>query len=249
MFVITKFYYILLISLRYTHATSYSAVNNDLLYNIVMECISFNPESAPKTDPTQEEITLMKEAGDVETGMDKEKSPEKIKVKPTLTLVVPEGFELDRREFESTIWGIANRRVNSIEAMRQRGWDYDECVKTYPTPIEIQMGEIEGTENVHGWGGLIEGLGEEVKPPIARLQTLDTAFSYAEEILKMEPPERNKLLSKVDLVELEGYGSRQFFIDADGRHRMLTLKVLSELGCYVSVSGVKTSKLTKFKSK
>jgi len=206
-----------------------------------MEDLGFHQEQEPNNELGERDAE--EEAKEIEGGAEHLSSPERKRVKPTLTIIIPEGFELNKGKYESTAWELSNRRVNSIEELRKQGYEYVNDKKVYPTPIEIRIMEIEGTETTHGWSGLIAGVGEKINPPVARLQTLEESFRHAQELLNMRPEERNQLIGDIDLVELGGFGSRQFFVDSDGRHRILTLKVLSELGCYISISGVKVIRL------
>jgi hypothetical protein len=165
-------------------------------------------------------------------------SPERKKIKPELTIVVPKNFELNEEGLKDALEDIVSqhRRGSSVQELRDRGLEYT-GKKVYPIPIEIMPHEIVGAENPNGWAGLITGIGPEDK--YAKPQALSTLLNHAQQIIAMEKDERNRILHGIDLVS----HGRDFFVDSDGRHRMFTLKALQKLGCYVSISGVKVGEL------
>jgi len=174
-----------------------------------------------------------------------EKTPEKKKIKKELIIVVPKNFELTQEKFRDALETICLRcqPQDGIEALRQSGFDY-EAERVYPTPIYIRAGEIIGTESVAGWSGLVDGVGENQKI-VGRTQKLKQAFGNAREILEMKPDERNHILDGIELA-MKGSGAfRSFYVDSDGRHRIFTLKGLAEMGCDVTISGMKVAPLTR----
>lgn len=172
-----------------------------------------------------------------------EKTPEKKKIKKELIIVVPKDFELSQAKFGEALETVQlrHRSRDSIEVLRQGGYDYGD-ERTYPTPIYIRAGEIIGTEATTGWSGLVEGIGDKGKFA-GRTQSLEQAFGYAKELITMKPAERNQTLDGVELAMQGSGGFRNFYVDSDGRHRIFTMKGLAEMGCDVTISGMKVTPL------
>ncbi len=185
----------------------------------------FNPEAFPEEEASPELDPQVS-------------SPERKKIKPELTIVIPKNFELSEDGLKGVLEDIVSqhRRGHSVQELRARGLEYL-GKRAYPTPIYIRADEIVGAENPNGWAGLVIGIGPEDKH--AKPQALSTVLNHAQQIIAMEQDERNKILHGIDLVS----HGRDFFVDSDGRHRMFTLKALQKLGCYVSISGVKVGEL------
>ena len=172
-------------------------------------------------------------------------NPEKRKIKRELTIIVPKDFNLTKDKFRAALETVQlrHRGQDSIETLRQSGFDYDN-ERVYPTPIYIKANEITGTERSTGWSGLIEGVGE-ARGLAGRTQSAEQAFKEAKGLITMKPDERNHTL---DGIELAMHGSgllRSFFVDSDGRHRIFTLKGLAEMGCDVTISGMKVAPLVR----
>ncbi len=185
----------------------------------------FNPEHFPE-DPATLEFDPS------------ESTPERKKIKPELTVIVPEGFTLGRENLGSALEAVVHghHRGDSVQELRASRFDYTDR-KVYPVPIHIMAHEIVGTESPSGWAGLVDGIGTEDRH--AKPQALTTVLQFAQRVLVMEQSEKNDLIAGIDLV---AHG-RDFFVDSDGRHRIFTLKALEHLGCYVAISGVKVAEL------
>lgn len=173
-----------------------------------------------------------------ETAPEQSSSPERRAIRPTLNIIVPENFTLEKVALSDALSAIVAQHSigDSIVELRQAGVDY-QGERDYPTPIFIRVDEVVGTESRNGWVGLVERIGE--GDEYAKPQTVDEVLTHAQRILEMEETERNHVLNGI---ELAAYG-RKFFVDSDGRHRVLTLKALSEMGCDVTISGMKVAQL------
>ncbi len=169
-------------------------------------------------------------------------SPERRKIKRELFVVAPKGFKIDESQLEQVLRELASATTESVEALRKNGYDYTSAKPFYPTPMFIQAQEINGTESRQGWSGLVEGI-ETKTQSVRRQQTVKELFHYASQILQVDQEEKNKVLDGIDLVQYHSQGKRGFLVDSDGRHRILTLKALTELGCDVTISGVKVNEL------
>jgi hypothetical protein len=171
-------------------------------------------------------------------------SPELKQIKRELTIVAPKDFELTQERFAEALREVARQHdeADSVDSLRAAGMDYS-GEPEYPTPIYIRMPEIVGTETRDGWDGLVEGIGKPPTTSQARQHTLEQEFGYAKAILAMDHGERSGLFDGIDLSMYRTRGERKFLVDSDGRHRMLTLKGLSQMGCDVTISGMKVSRL------
>lgn len=198
----------------------------------------FREESFPeKPQPRDDERTVEWEP--------RQRTPEGKKIKKELKIITPKDFELEKERLGEALRAIHERhqRKDSIEALRRKGIDYS-GEREYPTPIYIQMREVVGTEAEAGWSGLVEGIGEKSQA-VRRVQTVDEVYQHAKAILEVKQDEQNGILEGIDLAMHYSPIGRSFFVDSEGRHRMFTLKALAELGCDVTISGMKVAQLTK----
>lgn len=169
-------------------------------------------------------------------------SPERKKIKRELIIITPKDFKLDESQLEFALRRLVLTKTESIEELRANGYDYASTNPFYPTPIYIRAREILGTESRSGWSGLVEGIGTKLQS-IRKQQTVKDVFNYASSIIQADQEERNKVLDGIELVQCRSKGKRGFLVDSDGRHRMLTLKALAELGCDVTIFGMKVHEL------
>lgn len=167
-----------------------------------------------------------------------ELTPERKKIKPELTIIVPEDFELREDDLRDALTTIVenHQQGDSIEELRAKGLDYLDK-RVYPTPIFIRVQEIVGTESKNGWEGLVKEIGQPDKH--TKPQSLKTVSNHAQQLIAADQDERNKVLNGIELV----MNGRKFFVDSDGRHRILTLKALAQLRCDVTISGMKVAEL------
>lgn len=170
---------------------------------------------------------------------EKEFTPERKRIKKSLSVIVPEGLILTKKGFEDALRKIIGQKQKSIQELMESGIDYTGRME-YPTPIFIRIERIVGTEPKAGWSGLIEGFGEKIQSR-RRVQNIDEVFGYAEQITKMKQDEKDAFVNDIEIAEYNG----NFFVDSNGRHRILTLKALGELGCDVTLSGFRVSILAK----
>lgn len=169
-------------------------------------------------------------------------SPERERIRPGLTIIPPtEDFKPDAESIKSALNFIVGSNPLSIEELLKQGYDYSHP-KEYPRPHEIRADEIVGTELKSGWAGLVEGFGPEQQ---IRKQDFSQFQRHVKAILGMKREERDDLVRDISLTQCYIDGKRQVFVDADGRHRILVLKTLSQLGCYVSIHGIKVGELIK----
>ncbi len=167
-----------------------------------------------------------------------ESSPERKKFKKELVIIIPDGFVLKEEDLRIALQSIIGsyKPGDSIDDLRAAGLTYS-GQREFPTPIYILANEIVGTESRNGWGGLVEGVGQPDKH--AKPQSIEVFLEHGQKILAMEQDERSAILDGIELARHQ----RKFFVDSDGRHRMLMLKALTQLGCDVSISGMKVTEL------
>lgn len=172
-------------------------------------------------------------------------NPERRKIKKELTIIVHKNFDLTPAKFRDALKTVQlrHRSHESIETLRQSGYDYGN-ERIYPTPIYIKANEITGTETSNGWSGLVEEIGE-TQGFAGRTQGVEQAFKQAKQLIEMKPDERNHTLDGIEFAMQESGAFRSFFVDSDGRHRIFTLKGLAEMGCDVTISGIKVAPLVK----
>lgn len=176
--------------------------------------------------------------GRIEVGREEEKTPEKKKIKKELSILVPKDFKLDDSDLKTAIRRIIDSTSDSIQELQLRGYEVVGPAE-YPFPAIIRMNEIVGTDSKDGWAGLVIGFGE--SKSASHPNSFKNFFELTKGILRADKEERNQLIEGITMVA----NNRRFFVESDGRRRILALKALQNLGCDVSILGMKVGYLEK----
>lgn len=149
-----------------------------------------------------------------------------------VTVLPRRDFTLSKAKLERVLKAISAQQVSSGHSLRITDqYDYQGKVD----PGEIDVREMVGVNFDPSWAGLVDGIGK----PAGRTSTMKEVYRYARFILKSGPYRLKDFIKDIRLeIFEEPTGQRRFYVEANGRHRMLTFLALSEMGCEVRFSNM-----------
>lgn len=166
--------------------------------------------------------------------MSTEEVNQRLEPMPSVIVEKPEGFVLDFDKFKETLLDLSTTEEMSMLDLLHKGINYSQIEKF--TPERIDVGEIVGTFQERNWSGLVKDMGQ---PVSTRRPSAEEVYKYANHILEMDQEDLDSFIKGIDMSMYEPpEGGRKFFVDGDGRHRIMTLKALSKLGCNISITNM-----------
>lgn len=156
---------------------------------------------------------------------------------PDIQINTPQGFVLDKNKLRDSLRRLSEKDTFSMRRLFDSGVHYS-VFDTFNFD-KINVDEVVGTFNPNSWSGLVEGMG---KPTSQRTPTVDEVYNYANNILKMGPYMLRQYVQDINFsVFFTDDKIRQFFVDRNGRHRIMTFLALSDLGCEITFSNMEVN--------
>lgn len=175
-----------------------------------------------------------KQGGNLEPFVFSEQERRNFEQGSALYVKTPENFELTEDMLRSELEKLSNALTQSVRELTSIGVNYSDIDPIMSERFNVD--EVVGSYEPNGWSGLVEGLGA---PRSMRTPDVKKVLSYAKQIIAFGPYAARAFVADMHMsVYSDDEGKAYYFVDGDGRHRMMTFKALSNLGCEIELENV-----------